>query len=139
MDEKTLKLAIGKKISTIAYNENLSIDDVKKRFCVEGTCQEQYDKLFEYVKEKAYKAKRASKEKKETEIEIKEIQLDANAINDIINGKGTDSEKINKIKEIIDKIIERNEIIELKEKIENQKKNLELYEKELSDKLNKLR
>ena len=139
MDDKTLSLAIGKKVNTIAFNENSSTDDVKKRFCHIGTKEEQYDRLCNYVKEKAYKAKRACKVKEEAEIELNEIQLDAKTIYNIINGKGTDTEKLNEIKVIIDKIIERNDIIELKKKIEEQKKDLELKERELSELLNKLR
>ena len=139
MSDKGKVLAIGKKVSTIAINENKSKEDVRKEFCEIGTLEEQLKRLSNYVKEKGYKGQRTCKPKNDSVKELKPIELNANSINEIIKGEGTDSEKLKKIKDIIDKIIEREEILQLKEKIQNQKKNLELYEKQYAEIINKIR
>ena len=36
MDSKAMKMAMGKKINTIAVNENKSVEEVKKIFCCYG-------------------------------------------------------------------------------------------------------
>lgn len=140
MNDKARKLAMGKKINTIALNEGKSVNEVKKLFCSSGTEEEQYQNLIDYVKEHNYKGKRevkSSKNKKEP-LSFKIINLEVHSINAIINSVATDAEKLQKIKKIIDEVIENNEIVKLKEDIDKREKELEDDKRKLQDKIKKL-
>lgn len=141
MKEQALLMAIGKKVNTIAKSENKSVEEVKQQFCSNSTLQEQYEILDEYVKEHKYKGKRTLKEKGETEnkqTEFNMITLDVKSINSIIESVKSDTEKLNEIKKIIDKVIAHNEIAKLKEDIEKQKEQIKEAEKQLEEKINNL-
>ena len=139
MTEKGYQLSIGKKIKVISDNDNKSLQEVSKQFYKNVTLEEQHRKLSNYIKEKGYKGKRSpNKEKKESEIKFEQITLDVQSINVIINSVKSDAEKLDEIKKIISKVIENNEIVELRAKIETQEKILEESKKELADKIKKL-
>ena len=139
MDSKAVKMAIGKKISAIAVNENKSVDEVKKIFCSHGTEEEQYKKLVDYVNERNYKGKRTTKKKVTEEDKcFKVINLEVHSINEIINSVSTDAEKLQKIKAIIEKVIANNEIVKLKEDIESREKQLQEDKRKLQDKIKNL-
>lgn len=140
MDDKARKMAMGKKIKTIATNENKSVDEVTKLFCSNGTEEEQYQNLVDYVKQHNYKGKREVKEKidKKEPLSFKVINLEVHSINQIINSVATDSEKLQQIKSIIEKVIANNEIVKLKEEIENREKQLEEDKRKLQDKIKNL-
>lgn len=140
MDDKARKMAMGKKIKTIATNENKSIEEVTKLFCSSGTEEEQYQKLVDYVKENGYKGKREVKKKEEKNepLSFKLINLEVYSINAIINSVSTDAEKLQKIKKIIEDVIANNEIVKLKEDIEKREKELEDDKRKLQDKIKNL-
>lgn len=140
MDSKAMKMAMGKKINTIAVNENKSVEEVKKIFCSCGTEEEQYKKLVSYVDEHKYKGKRISKTNivKDNTKNLKIINLEVHSINQIINSVASDADKLQRIKEIIEKVMTNNEIVRLKEEIENKEKQLEEDKRILQDKIKSL-
>lgn len=140
MKDKARKMAMGKKIKTIATNENKSIDEVTNLFCSSGTEEEQYQKLVDYVKEHNYKGKREVKvkEDKKEPKSFKVINLEVHSINAIINSAASDAEKLQKIKNIIEDVIANNEIVKLKEDIDKREKELEEDKRKLQDKIKNL-
>ena len=108
-----------KYVKIVMANDNLSEEEVYSKFTDDN-------ELHKYIKEKDYREKR--KPRKKTAQGDNTI---VTKIVDIVNDKISDTEKISKIKDIIE---EQNRFIKLKKQLslkEKEKKNIE-------DKLNKL-
>ena len=64
--------------------------------------------------------------------------MEVHSINQIINSVASDADKLQRIKEIIEKVMTNNEIVRLKEEIENKEKQLEEDKRRLQDKIKTL-
>lgn len=80
MNEKSLNMQIGKKVSTIAYNEKKSGEQVKAEFGItdESPRQETYDRLYKYVEEHRYKAPRNNNKDEVKKVETKKVEDNTN-------------------------------------------------------------